>query len=188
MRVADAARLADISVARWSQIETGQETRHGVRRPVNAKAGTIAHMAYAVGVTPERLAAEGGRPDAADVLREILLREDAGRGEAEPASVPDEAAQNVMDTMLGEDESELAPYIGAVRAAVRSAEARYGPEPTGEQVFPHDEDASGSWNVDVLPKPVRIKLVAVIWLLRDQNEERDRAARERNPGRVKRPA
>jgi helix-turn-helix protein len=65
-----AAKSAGVSVARWSQIETGYETRLGRYKPVRAPEGTLAHMAHAVGVGPERLE-EAGRPDAAMVLREI---------------------------------------------------------------------------------------------------------------------
>ena len=65
-----AAKAAGISPARWSQVETGYETRLGIVKPVRAPGGTLAHMANAVGVTAERLE-EAGRPDAAAVLREI---------------------------------------------------------------------------------------------------------------------
>lgn len=66
-----AAEVAGISAARWSQVETGYESRLGRYKPVRARDSTLAHMAYAVGVTAERLE-ETGRPDAAEVLREIL--------------------------------------------------------------------------------------------------------------------
>lgn len=72
LTVPDAARAAGISKARWSQVESGHEARNGVEREVNAKSATIAHMARAVGLSPERLETEGERPDAAEVLREIL--------------------------------------------------------------------------------------------------------------------
>ena len=71
MGIPEAARRAGVSVARWSQVENGRETRKGVVRPVRAKPGTIAHMADAVGIDAGRLEAEGQRPDAAAVLREM---------------------------------------------------------------------------------------------------------------------
>ena len=74
IRAPAAAKAAGISPARWSQVETGYETRLGNVKPVRAPAGTLAHMAHAVGVSPERLE-ETGRPDAAVVLREIARRE-----------------------------------------------------------------------------------------------------------------
>jgi hypothetical protein len=66
-----AAKVAGISPARWSQVETGYETRLGNARPVRAPDGTLAHMAFAVGLAPHRLD-QVGREGAADVLREIL--------------------------------------------------------------------------------------------------------------------
>lgn len=76
-----AARAAGISVARWSQIEIGYETRRGRFKEVRARAGTLAHMAAAVGVSPDRLE-EAGRGDAAVILREIMRRN------AEPTPAP----------------------------------------------------------------------------------------------------
>ena len=65
------AKAAGISVARWSQVADGYETRLGQRKPVTGSRATVAHMASAVGLSPERRPAEGKRPDAAAVLREI---------------------------------------------------------------------------------------------------------------------
>lgn len=72
LTIPDAVRLSGVSKARWSTVESGYESRGGTTRPVNAKADTIARMAHAVGVTPERMESEGQRPDAAEILREIL--------------------------------------------------------------------------------------------------------------------
>jgi transcriptional regulator with XRE-family HTH domain len=79
MSVANAADAAGISKARWSQIENGRESRAGEIRPVSATDGLLAHMAYAIGVTPERLA-DAGREGAALVLREIQARRESGPG------------------------------------------------------------------------------------------------------------
>lgn len=68
-----AARKAGISTARWSQIENGYERRHGQYKPISASPPTLAHMAHAVGLTPDRLA-EAGREDAAEILTEILAQ------------------------------------------------------------------------------------------------------------------
>ena len=66
-----AATRAGISKARWTQVETGREKRKDGYRPAVAPSGTLARMAGAIpGVTPERLE-DAGRPDAAEVLREI---------------------------------------------------------------------------------------------------------------------
>lgn len=72
LTVPAAAQAAAMSKARWTQVETGYETRQGQVRRVKAKPGTIARMAHAVGLDPDRLEADGERPDAAEILREIL--------------------------------------------------------------------------------------------------------------------
>lgn len=63
-----------IKAARWRHIEQGYSSRN---KPVRAPAGTLAHMAHIVGVTPEQLV-DANRADAAEVLREILRQEQAG--------------------------------------------------------------------------------------------------------------
>ncbi|WP_340382242.1 hypothetical protein U5640_36190 [Streptomyces sp. SS7] len=83
----EAAALLPIrlSGARWRQIENGYERRNPPK-PVRAPDKTLAHMAHAVGVTPERLE-EAGRPEAAEILREILRTQpDAYSGEPEGMS------------------------------------------------------------------------------------------------------
>jgi transcriptional regulator with XRE-family HTH domain len=69
--VAAAAKRAGISTARWTQIEQGYETRDGERKPAWAPPDTLAYMAAAIDLPPDRLEAEGHRPDAAAVLREM---------------------------------------------------------------------------------------------------------------------
>ena len=73
---AEAAVAAGMSKSRWSQIESGYETRGEDFKEVRGKRDTIAHMAHVVGIGPERLE-EAGRPDAAEVLREIQRQEAA---------------------------------------------------------------------------------------------------------------
>jgi len=65
----EAAELAGMSENHWRAITKGYRTvSAGVYAPVRAPAATIARMARAVGVTPERLE-EKGRTDAAGELR-----------------------------------------------------------------------------------------------------------------------
>jgi hypothetical protein len=64
-----------IGQARWSQIESGYENKAGRPVPVRGRDDTVAHMSFAVGVTPEELE-DAGRPDAADVLRIILRQQE----------------------------------------------------------------------------------------------------------------
>lgn len=73
MEARAAAEKAGISPARWTQVETGYESRRGRKKAVSAGPGLLARMAHAVGLDPERLAGTG-REDAAEVLREIYRR------------------------------------------------------------------------------------------------------------------
>lgn len=109
IRAPAAARKAGISKARWSQVENGCEMREGAYRPVRARDDTLAHMAYAIGVTPERLETEGRRPDAAAVLREILR---------EPS--PEPPPSGVSLDGLTPDEARIArEFIEALRRSRR---------------------------------------------------------------------
>lgn len=75
-----------VSAAYWRDVERGYGWRRGERVKATASAQVLAHMARAVaGVTPERLESEGGRPDAAEILREILRSEQAA---SSPPLVP----------------------------------------------------------------------------------------------------
>ena len=71
--VADAAKAAGISKSRWSQVETGYESRGDDEyKEVTGKRDTIAWMAWAVGLERARLGEY--RPDAVLVLDEIVRR------------------------------------------------------------------------------------------------------------------
>jgi transcriptional regulator with XRE-family HTH domain len=90
------AKLAGISKARWSQVETGYEMRLGKFRPVQGTRSTIAHMAYAVGLEPARLATEGARPDAAAVLAEILR---SAAGAPDPQDLTDAELRGELEDL-----------------------------------------------------------------------------------------
>lgn len=75
LKIPTVAKRAGISPARWSQIENGYEVRQERVKAVNSRAVTLAHMAAAVALSPERLETEGERPDAAVILREIIRQE-----------------------------------------------------------------------------------------------------------------
>lgn len=64
----EAARRAGISDAWWRYVTEGRQGE----TPVPGTADTVAAMARAVGLSPERLEEEGQRKDAADVLRDML--------------------------------------------------------------------------------------------------------------------
>lgn len=72
MSARTAARLADISEARWRQIVAGYASAgHGQYVAVKAPPDTLARMARVVDVPPTQLE-EAGRPDAAAALRGML--------------------------------------------------------------------------------------------------------------------
>jgi transcriptional regulator with XRE-family HTH domain len=83
VRTEDAAEAAGISKARWSQVESGYEVRAGRYKPVTARHGTLARMALALGISPQRLGDEGKRRDAALVLAEILRSEPPAQASAQ---------------------------------------------------------------------------------------------------------
>lgn len=128
--IADAAHAAGISVARWSQVENGYETRAGVTRPVRAKPETIARMANAVHVSSDRLAAEGDRPDAVPILREIergaspavTLSEPPATGTDFLTAVQDPEAEReqsraIVDAMIRVPRAEIVAHVAAVAQA-----------------------------------------------------------------------
>lgn len=68
-----ASARAGISEGRWRQIMNGYQTvSRGNHIPVIGPPETVAAMADAVDLTPEALA-EVGRPDAAEILRELRV-------------------------------------------------------------------------------------------------------------------
>lgn len=86
-RIPAVAAEAGVSPSWWSQVENSAVARDGAYLPVKAEAGTFAHMAYAVGITPERLETEGERPDAAEILREVIAWK-AGQDKYPPGEAP----------------------------------------------------------------------------------------------------
>jgi len=121
LTVPAAARAAQISKARWAQIEAGYETRKDGYHPVRAPAGTLAHMARAVGISPERLETEGERPDAAGVLREIMRGHEPPPALAVPS--PDGPAQSPgsesVDGLTPEEARITREFIEAIRRSRR---------------------------------------------------------------------
>jgi transcriptional regulator with XRE-family HTH domain len=69
----EAAKAANVSKAWMSSVESGFDKRgqKGGVRPVRLSDSDLAHLAAYLHIPPERLEAEGQRPDAARVLREM---------------------------------------------------------------------------------------------------------------------
>lgn len=131
-----AAKLANLSPSRWTQIVRGykQETPD-VRVPVRAPADTLARMAKAVGATPEQLR-EVGRKDAADELEglTITVREarDSGRvglGRGLEKLIPTEQTPEMRAQMAEAVESLRAIVEDSWRAVTELTDAvlRSGP-------------------------------------------------------------
>lgn len=132
----DRHSLRSFSAARWSQIENGYETRDGGYRRVTATAATLAHMAAAVGLTPDRLAAEGERSDAAEVLREILRKDASASPEVSP---PPESRLPILYDV---DEGQLSRYLVDVQRLVLDAVRRTGnPDPAPGEIFEDPAEA-----------------------------------------------
>ena len=66
-----AAERIGLSAEQWGYIERGYRPARagGPPRPFSPPAATLAKMAHALRITPERLESEGQRPDAAEILR-----------------------------------------------------------------------------------------------------------------------
>jgi len=116
----EAARRAGISDAWWRYVVRGYQKVPG---DLDGTPGTIARMARVAGVTPERLEAEGQRPDAAGILREILRREE----QAAPAPAEDDEAplRRIMAMEdLSMDERLAMVALARLMRAQRQAETR----------------------------------------------------------------
>jgi hypothetical protein len=172
--MARAAERARMSKARWVQIENGRETRRGQVRPVRAKAVTIAHMAYAVSVPPERLESEGRNPEAAAILREIIRQGEARAPSPQGSPKSSVSLEHHTRHHAPEHLAKLTPPIDAERIvqARRYADDIYArlldlaadgkPNPSGAEIFPDSDRDAETWDrrEDDLPMRERVWLIA----------------------------
>lgn len=116
----DAAALTPIRLrgGRWRQIEKGYE-RKVPPKPVRAPDLTLAHMARAVGLTPERLT-EAGRAEAAEILREIL--QEVVTQTSPPLSPDGENFRRMVSAMAKEYRLSLRDAEEAARLALQDYE------------------------------------------------------------------
>ena len=143
LSMARAAERARMSKARWVQIENGRETRRGQVFPVQAKPVTIAHMAYAVGLPPERLESEGKNPEAALILREIIRQA--------------EASTSIFALQV----AQARPYADDIYARLLDLAAEGKRNPRGPEIFDSWKDAE-SWDKQTnLPMRERVWLIAM---------------------------
>jgi hypothetical protein len=105
-----AAKKAGISGTRWRQIVSGQQPAGGGPIPVHGSASTVARMAAAVELPPERLEA-AGRGDAAVELRKLLAVRPALRELEEEVkrllnALPEKRRERLV-RLFQEEEAEL---------------------------------------------------------------------------------
>lgn len=183
LSIREAARRAGISYGRWRQIVTGyQNVSPGSYAEVRAPAKTLAKMALTVGITPEQMETEGQRPDAAEILREIL-RQQADSRAAAPQFAPPRRERRLKALEVS-DPAELEPFLQDVRREVYTAAGIIGMFPPGadlpgpedlpeleallddlpgEVAFPGSPTEPAIWETrDRLSVPERIRLVARI--------------------------
>src|SRR5581483_1417036 len=100
---------------------------------VRAPARTLAKMALTVGITPEQMASEGQRPDAAEAMRHT-----PAAAIADPAADSEEAEHGIVvwAEALGINPSDPAdPWLLSVRQDIADATMRYGAGAAGAQIF-----------------------------------------------------
>jgi hypothetical protein len=159
MSVREAAQRAGVSVSLWRQVEAGYMTpTKGMHTPKIAPAPTLARMAIAVDLSVEDLVSEGQRPDAAQVLAEILRRAAAPPLSAVPplpssASLPDDLEPDILTAppyfIDKETEEAALPYVLEIlmqwgKWRGKHAAARPGdiPEAPGAELFENPADAA----------------------------------------------
>jgi len=159
LSIREASRRAGLSYGRWRQITSGvQHVSPGNFAAVRAPARTLAKMAAAVGVTPEQMETEGQRPDVAGIMRAEPAPPQPPRRHATGIRVIDEAATD----------EEVAPFEWQVESEIARAEAKYGPEPTGEQIFGAGAEAS-AWNSPSVDRKATIRMIALFRLFAFQD-------------------
>lgn len=189
MSTQDVARKAGISAVRLTQVENGYETRNGQIRAVHAKPGTMAHIAHALEISPERLEQEGQRPDAAPILREILRSEEEARAVAEAEPEESESVQEVPASGLATVAAANAiaalmePAIQSVWTDVNRARMR-NPHASATEIFSNAREVR-LWGLDALPEDERAGYIAFLRVKRNE-EDTENAARENGPQRPRR--
>lgn len=103
LSIRNAAARIGMSAEQWGYVERGYLPSRGGKspQPFSPPAATLARMAYALEITPERLESEGQRPDAAEVLREMERQA--------PAS------SSFRPAPLSDDEGDVAKLLEASR-------------------------------------------------------------------------
>ena len=197
---AAAARIG-MSAEQWGYIERGYFPSRGgnAPQPFSPPAATLAKMAHALRINPERLESEGQRPDAAEILREIV-REEAPVTPPRPTP----PARRSIDFSGGDPEG-LRPWQQQVLRELYvplGIAARFGPGDVPEpSELPGVEDAllslplsrlpftldheKAAWSDPALTVSEKIGVIArTRWLVAKITDDEER----RSTGLVRRPS
>jgi hypothetical protein len=170
LSVRNAAARIGMSAEQWGYVERGYLPSRGSKppQPFSPPAATLARMAYALEIAPKHLESEGQRPDAAEILREILHRE---------AEAADAAAAERLDPPMT-DPGHIAsdrPYFDEINERRVALAARGITNPSGAQMFPDSPDDAKAWDGIGARLPVGDR----VWFIADLR--RRAAAAARNP-------
>jgi transcriptional regulator with XRE-family HTH domain len=170
LSVRNAAARIGMSAEQWGYVERGYLPSRGSKppQPFSPPAATLARMAYALEIAPKHLESEGQRPDAAEILREILHRE---------AEAADVAAAERLDPPMT-DPGRIAsdrPYFDEINERRVALAARGITNPSGAQMFPDSPDDAKAWDGIGARLPVGDR----VWFIADLR--RRAAAAARNP-------
>lgn len=124
LSIAEAASRAGVSKATWIDYVRGWRRRKGETETIDPDAGKVAHMAHAVGVTPEQLESEGREPDAAKVLRRVLGGAENGQADLEPEQAPRSSYMDEPDDEAWEMYPDDSAADAARRAIFRATRGR----------------------------------------------------------------
>jgi hypothetical protein len=162
-----AGKRIGLSAEQWGYVERGYRPAGAGQppRPFSPPAATLAKMAHALRITPERLESEGQRPDAAKILREILHRE-VEAADAAGASEALNVASSQSPPMT--DAARIAaarPYADEIWQRLHTLAAQGITNPTGEQVFPgkHEYADARTWDDPNLRRT--LSMSQMVWLL-----------------------
>jgi transcriptional regulator with XRE-family HTH domain len=178
LSIRNAAMRIGMSAEQWGYIERGYLPSRGGKppQPFSPPAATLARMAYALEITPERLESEGQRPDAAKILREILHHEVEAADAAGASETFDVAKSDTIPSPPMTDAARTAadrPYADKIWQQLHALAAQGITDPSGHQLFPHFPADAQTWD-DIgtrLDTPDRVWLIAD---LRRRDAERRR--------------
>jgi transcriptional regulator with XRE-family HTH domain len=178
-----AAKRIGLSAEQWGYVERGYRPAGAGQppRPFSPPAATLAKMAHALRITPERLESEGQRPDAAKILREILHHEAEAADAARAAQTLTVTKSNTIESPPMTDAARIAaarPYADEIWQRVLDLTARGITSPTGEQVFPgkHEYADARTWDDPNLRRTFTMS--QLVWLLADiRRAEAERSRR-----------